>query len=82
MSNSADLVAAFLAKGGKVSKVETGATSGITSRDFYEASKGNVTSRNAQFIKEDENALIEKRIRVAGGVQNGLGEWISHDRLG
>jgi len=76
-TSSADLVAAFLAKGGKVAKVAADASSGITARQFYLASKGDISLK-----PKSENDLIEERHVVCGGVQNGLGEWISNDRLG
>lgn len=42
MQTTAELLAAFAAKGGKVSKVATGANSGISNRAFYLASQGNI----------------------------------------
>jgi hypothetical protein len=67
---SADAIAAFLAKGGKVSKVAAGASNGMTARDWHKAARDD---------DRTVNRLIEQRIEVAGGVVNGLGEAIYRD---
>ena len=71
MSNSADAIAAFLAKGGKVSKVATGANSGISDRAFYLASRGEISLK-----PPSDNELIERRYVRGEVVYNGLGEVI------
>lgn len=62
MSNNSDLIAAFLAKGGKVQRVETGARV-LTEREIYAAQR-------------DDNALIAERHERDGVIYNGLGEYI------
>ena len=70
-TSSQDLVAAFLAKGGSVRRVPKGASSGITDRQFFLASRGDIS------LKADDNALIaERHTEGMGVVRNGLGEII------
>lgn len=44
MTNSADAIAAFLAKGGKVAKVAPNATCGMTAGQWYKAARDPVVS--------------------------------------
>lgn len=68
MADNSDLIAAFLAKGGKVTKVDSEVRT-LDARAVYKAVRG----------EKSENDLIEERHIVCGGVQNGLGEWIASD---
>ena len=71
--DTSDLVAAFLAKGGTVRRVEEGART-LTERELWAARiSPNKVSREAI----DEQRLIDERHDVNGHVRNGLGEWIS-----
>jgi hypothetical protein len=71
-TSSLDPVAAFLAKGGSIRRVPTGASSGISDRQFYLASRGDISLKGPS-----ENDLIEQRhTDGAGVVRNGLGEII------
>ena len=58
----------FLARGGRVQKVETGANSGFTARDWHHKARGEHAP--------DENELIAQRIVRGDVVYNGLGEVI------
>jgi hypothetical protein len=74
MSND-DLVAAFLAKGGKITRVSKSERT-VSEREFYAARR---QDRKAQ---SEEQRLIDERHEVIDhcGVshfRNGLGEWIS-----
>jgi hypothetical protein len=66
MQDSKDLIAAYLAKGGKVRRMESGERA-MTDRELYKAERGEA---------KDDNALIEERHVRAGVVYNGLGEYI------
>ena len=77
-----DAIAAFLARGGKIRKVEGDATSGLSERDWADTVRGKVTDRNWHVAKVDENALIEQRHVTYDHlgrevVTNGLGERIA-----
>ena len=45
MTDSAAAIAAFLAKGGKVNKIDAGVNSGISDRAFFLASRGDISLR-------------------------------------
>ena len=57
-ANTSDLVAAFLAKGGKVAKVASDATNGMTSRDWHRAAR-DVPA--AKVIGDDSDAFAYER---------------------
>lgn len=59
--NSADLIAAYLAKGGAVKRVDAGERS-LTEREIYDAQR--------------DNELIAERHERNGVIYNGLGEYI------
>lgn len=65
MTDNSDLIAAFLAKGGKVTRVETGARA-TDERQIYKAVRG----------EPSENELIAERHNRGGVIYNGLGEYI------
>lgn len=66
MSNDTqDAIAAFLAKGGKVQKVATGASNGMTDRQWYKA------VRDDEKVRIDDNideALSERRHEIGAGL--------------
>lgn len=70
-----DAIAAFLAKGGAIRKVEAGASNGMTNRDWYLAARDG----NSPNIGEKLNSLIEERHVQGGVVYNGLGEVIGKE---
>lgn len=82
MTDTNEAIAAFLAKGGKINRVDADATSGISDRDFYYAARGKVTNSNERFIPMNENTLIGQRIIHCTDhlgrsiITNGLGELI------
>jgi len=73
----AEKIAAFLASKG-ATKVPTGASNGVTDRQWYAASQGKIDLRSRLGGKSD-NELIEERHVRGDVVYNGLGEVI--DRL-
>ena len=59
MTNSQDAIAAFLAKGGKVTKAPEGAGIGLTNRQWYMASRDETPVRVIE--QEDIDAAISER---------------------
>ncbi|NKX37339.1 hypothetical protein HGG70_05245 [Rhodobacteraceae bacterium R_SAG4] len=68
-----DLMAQFLAKGGKVERCETGADSGFTSRDWSQAVRGECTlvGGDAQEERKAERAALELMDTMAEAKSNG-----------
>lgn len=69
MTSTDDAIAAFLARGGKVQKVEPDARA-LDDREIYLAERGRAPR------EKTDNELIEERHVRAGVVYNGLGEVI------
>jgi hypothetical protein len=68
-----DLVQAFLARGGKVTRVETGTRT--IDETVFARHRGD---RLVKVLREPtEQELIDQRIVVGDHVRNGLGEWIA-----
>lgn len=72
---SDDLIAQFLAKGGKVTKVAPEVRA-IEERDMYDALRGKGAAYKNAAYKYSDNDLIEQRIVKGDVVYNGLGEII------
>ena len=72
MKTTAELLAEFQARGGKVRKVAVGANSGISDRQFYLASRGDISLKGPS-----DNELIDQRHVRGNAVVNGLGELIA-----
>ena len=79
MTNSQDAIAAFLAKGGKVTKAREGAGLGLTNRAWFKASRDQEVSRVVEdFSAGDDyskdaflgDALAEREAEI--GAQFGL----------
>ncbi len=68
---AAAAIADFLARK-SVTKVAVGTSSGISDRQFFLASRGDISLRGAT-----DDQLIEQRHEIAGCIVNGLGELIA-----
>ena len=62
-TSTQDAIAAFLAKGGAIAKIDATVSSGITDRQFYLASKGDIDLKEIDF--EQERADIQMREKFA-----------------
>ncbi len=63
----ADLVAAYLAKGGKVKRVAEDASNGMTARDWYLAARGDLqTAESDEQIAEREAERVREAYHVGG----------------
>jgi hypothetical protein len=70
MSNSsADAIAAFLAKGGKVTKLDPDASNGVTDRQWYAASKGDIDLRS-RLNGSDAERLAERKMEIGREVRH------------
>ena len=63
MTTTQDAIAAFLAKGGSVRKIATGEGAGVTDRQWYAASQGNLDLRSKLNGSDDER-LAERRMET------------------
>ena len=78
MTNSQDAIAAFLAKGGKVTKAHEGAGLGLTNRAWFKATRDQEVSR----VVEDygmQDAIAEREVEI--GAAHGV-EGVNDFRLG
>ena len=68
------MAAALAASKVKPTRIETGANSGISDRQWYKASKGEISLK-----APTENELIAQRHRIGNMIVNGLGEAIAEE---
>lgn len=69
MTDTNDAVAAFLARGGKIAKVEAGASNGMTARDWYKAARDPVKVIEIDDGIDEAIAEREYEIGAAYGIQ-------------
>jgi hypothetical protein len=65
MTNTNDAIAAFLAKGGKVRKLDASASSGISDREFFLASRGEIDLKRRDWDAERADEQMREKFAEA-----------------
>lgn len=74
MSSTDEMIKAFLARGGKVTRAAEGASNGMTEKDWYKAIRGELVAAPAMDPTE-ERRIVDTGRGVM--IYNGLGELIA-----